>query len=339
MSLATPDLIAALADGRFHTGDALGVRFGVSKAAIWKAIKKLDEFGLDVHSVRGKGYRLSEALTLLDHAAILAHIAPSRRAQLSYLEILHTIDSTNSHAMRRVQAGALDLSAGKSWVCLAESQSAGKGRRGREWVSPFGHNLYLSLVREHNSGAVPLDGLSLVVGIALVSALQDQGYCGLQLKWPNDVLLDGRKLAGILLEVTGDITGLCHVVVGLGLNLHSDRDAMQSVTQAWAALDQAGFAPAKRNQLAGAVLNKLLTALAMFEHAGFEPFQAKWQEYDCAQNHLLQIHTANGVVEGLGRGVNQQGALLVETSAGVQTFYGGEVSLRLQDTQTTNAGE
>jgi len=338
MSLVTLDLITALADGRFHTGDALGVRFGVSKAAIWKAIKKLDELGLDVHSVRGKGYRLNEALTLLDHATILAHIAPSRRAHLSGLEILHSIDSTNAHAMRRVQAGALDISADKSWVCLAESQSAGKGRRGREWVSPFGHNLYLSLVREHNSGAVPLDGLSLVVGIALVSALLDQGYSGLQLKWPNDVLLNGRKLAGILLEVTGDITSLCHVVVGVGLNLRSDREAMQSVTQAWTALDQAGFVHTKRNQLAGAVLNKLLTALAMFEHAGFEPFQAKWQEYDCAQNHLLQIHTANGVVEGMGRGVNQQGALLVETAGGVQTFHGGEVSLRLQDSPTPNAG-
>lgn len=332
MSLSTPALVAALADGRFHTGEELGQSFGVSKAAIWKALKKLGEINLDVHSVRGKGYRLSEPLSLLNSAQILAQLPQSRREQLGGLEILHTIDSTNAHALRRVQSGELDLSAGKCWVCLSESQTAGKGRRGREWVSPFGHNLYLSLVREFSNGAAALDGLSLVIGLALVTALDEKGYKGLQLKWPNDVLLDGRKLAGILLEVSGDITGLCHVVIGVGLNLRSNPAVMQSVTQPWIALDQAGYQERKRNELTGAILNKILTALHMFEHSGFSMFIKKWQEYDVTFGKDVVLHMASGVVTGSGLGVNQSGALLLETADGVKTFHGGEVSLRLNPT-------
>jgi BirA family transcriptional regulator, biotin operon repressor / biotin---[acetyl-CoA-carboxylase] ligase len=331
MSLSVPALVAALADGHFHTGEALGAQFGVSKAAIWKAVHKLADLNLDVHSVRGKGYRLAEPLCLLSAPHILAQLSSSRREQVGAIEILHSIDSTNTHALRQVQSGTLDLAAGRCWLCLAETQSAGKGRRGRDWVSPFGHNLYLSLVREFSNGAAALDGLSLVVGLAVATALADCGYRGLQLKWPNDVLLDGRKLAGILLEVSGDVSGLCHVVIGIGLNLRSDKAAMAAVEQPWIALDQAGFQWQKRNQLAGSLLNKLLTALQMFEHSGFAPFMPKWQEYDCTFGRDIALLTASGAVPGKGRGVNQNGALLLETVDGsVQRFHGGEVSLRFQ---------
>lgn len=331
MSLGTPELVAALADGRFHTGDELGARFGVSKAAVWKSIRKLQDLRLDVHSVRGKGYRLSDPLCLLSREQILAQLPAARREQLSGLEILHSIDSTNSHAMRQVQAGTLELGAGRCWLCLAETQSAGKGRRGRQWVSPFGHNLYLSLVREFSNGAAALDGLSLVVGLALVTALRDLGFQGLQLKWPNDVLLDGRKLAGVLLEMSGDPSGLCHVVIGIGLNLRSEQESMAAIDQPWVALDQAGYRSDKRNVLVGAVLNKLLTALQMFERSGFAPFMARWQEFDCTFGRDIALLTAAGAVRGRGLGVNQSGALLLETPDGaVQRFHGGEVSLRLQ---------
>lgn len=329
MTLSAPDLITALADGRFHTGDELGERFAVSKAAIWKAMRKLAEFNLDVHSVRGKGYRLAEPLCLLDSPLILAQLPPLRREQLIDIEILHSIDSTNSHAMRRIQSGELDLAAGRCWACMAESQTAGKGRRGREWVSPFGHNIYLSVVREFSNGAAALDGLSLVIGLAVVTALVEKGYRGLALKWPNDVLLDGRKLAGILLEVSGDVTGLCHVVIGIGLNLRSNPAAMASVEQPWVALDQAGFQRPKRNELVGAILNQVLTCLHIFEQSGFAPFVNKWREYDCTFGRDIALLTANGAVHGKGLGVNQGGALMLETADGrVQRFHGGEVSLR-----------
>lgn len=329
MSLSTSGLIAALSDGQFHSGEALGARFGVSKGAIWKAVRKLESFGLDVHSVRGKGYRLSEPLTLLNAEHIRANLPPSRRAELAGLELLPQVDSTNAHLLRQAQAGALDLAEGRCHVCLAESQTAGKGRRGRQWVSPFGHNLYLSLLRQYNSGATALDGLSLVVGLALVTALADLGYRGPRLKWPNDVLLDERKLAGILLEISGDISGQCHVVIGVGVNLKSAPEAMAGVDQPWIALDAAGYRHAQRNVLAAAILNKLLTALHLFDHQGFAPFQARWQDYDLTQGREIVLHTARDAVRGVARGVTEQGALQVDTPEGQRTFHGGEVSLRL----------
>lgn len=331
MSLCIPDLVAALADGRFHTGDELGARFGVSKAAVWKAVRRIGEYGLDVHSVRGKGYRLSDALCLLQPELMLAQLSPVQHGQLAGLEVLHSIDSTNTHLMRLVQSGALDLSGGRCQACFAESQSAGKGRRGRQWVSPFGHNLYFSLVREFGNGAAALDGLSLVVGLAVVTALSGLGFRGLQLKWPNDVLLEGRKLAGILLEMSGDPSGLCHVVIGIGLNLRSDAAQMAAVDQPWAALDQVGFRQPRRNVLAGALLGELLVALQEFARSGFGSFMSRWQEFDCTFGREIALLTAAGAVHGRGLGVSHSGALLLETpDGGVQRFHGGEVSLRLR---------
>lgn len=329
MALSSLQLVAALADGQFHTGDALGLRFGVSKGGIWKAMRKLEGLGLDVHSVRGKGYRLSEPLTLLNAEHIRANLPPSRRAELSGLELLPQVDSTNAHLLRQAQAGVLDLAQGQCHACLAESQTAGKGRRGRQWVSPFGHNLYLSLVRQYNSGATALDGLSLVVGLATVTALADLGYRGMQLKWPNDVLLGERKLAGILLEISGDINGLCHVVIGVGVNLKSAPEAMAAVDQPWIALDAAGYRHGQRNILAAAILNKLLTALHLFDHQGFAPFQTRWRDYDLTRGRELILHTPRDAVRGVGQGVTEQGALQVATAEGLRVFHGGEVSLRL----------
>lgn len=337
MSLTPTALIAALADGRFHTGERLGERFGVSKVAIWKALKKLDEFGVDVHSVRGKGYRLSEPLTLLNAAHIESNIAPARRTELSGIEVLQRVDSTNAHALRALhdgtptQHGTPTHGQARCRATFAESQTAGKGRRGRSWVSPYGHNIYLSLVRAYNNGAGALDGLSLVVGVALVGALADLGYRGLQLKWPNDVLLGERKLAGILLEISGDLSGLCHVVIGVGLNLKSAPEAMAEVDQPWAALDQLGYQHSQRNVVAGAVLNKLLTALQMFEQAGFAPFMERWKDYDLTCGRELALHTPLETVHGIGQGVNESGALLLATEQGLRTFHGGEVSLRWLD--------
>src|SRR5690606_4227607 len=225
-------------DGRFHTGDELGLRFGVTRAAIWKAVRKVSGSGLEVHSVRGKGYRLSEALTLLDAQQIRQQLSQNSRSAIHELELLSCVDSTNAHALRRIQAGSLDLPPAGTYVCLAEMQTAGKGRRGREWVSPFGHNLYLTLVREFDSGASGLDGLSLVAGISLVKALQTWGFTGLALKWPNDLLWQGHKLGGILIEITGDVTGTCQVVIGMGLNLKQNPATMTAVDQPWATLSQ-----------------------------------------------------------------------------------------------------
>src|SRR5690606_2947354 len=171
------------------------------------------------HSVRGKGYRLDEPLFLLDGAQIGAALTPANQARLAGLELLPSVDSTNAHVLRQLQAGTLALPPGRSHACLAERQSAGRGRRGRQWVSPFGHNLYLTLLQRFDSGAASLDGLSLAVGVALVRALREWHIPHLALKWPNDLLCREAKLAGILIEISGDVTGQCQLLIGVGLNV------------------------------------------------------------------------------------------------------------------------
>lgn len=328
MNSATLKLVAALADGRFHTGDELGSRFGVTRAAIWKAVRKIPELGLEVHSVRGKGYRLSQSVTLLDGELIRSGIAPHLRSGLQELELLGAVDSTNSHTLRRIQSGALELQPGCSYACLAEMQTAGRGRRGRSWVSPFGHNLYLSICREFGSGAAGLEGLSLVIGIALVRALQQWGLVGLGLKWPNDVLCNGRKLAGILIEISGDVAGQCQVVIGVGMNLKQDHATMEAVSQPWTSLELSGFDCGQRNKLFGLILGHLLDALDHFQQGGFQAFVPDWNRFDVTAGRELVLSSATNEVRGLGCGVDASGALLLQTEEGLRRFHGGEVSLR-----------
>lgn len=328
MSLSLSELVRALADGRFHTGAELGRRFGHTRAAIWKAVRKLPALGLELHAVRGKGYRLGTPLSLLDASMLADGLSVTNRTRLQELEILPQVDSTNAHVLRRLQSGTLVLQAGRSYACLAEMQSAGRGRRGRQWISPFGHNLYMTLCREVVSGVAGLDGLSLVVGIALVQALRAQGLQGLGLKWPNDVLWRQRKVAGILIEITGDMSGVCQVVVGVGLNLKQDVEAMRQVSQPWAALEELGFNPDRRNHLFGSILDHQIDAVERFLARGFADFSAQWHELDLTRGQQLEISSPAGSVTGLGLGVDATGALLAQTKQGLQRFQGGEVSIR-----------
>ena len=198
-------LLKLLGDGRFHSGEELGAALGISRSAVWKRLQGLEsEFGLEVQSVRGRGYRLAEPLVAID---------PQRVRAPWPLDVLFSVDSTNAEVMRRLDAGAAT-----PFAVVAERQTAGRGRRGRAWVSPFGANLYCTLGISVRGGPKELEGLSLVVGLAVVRAIQSLGIAGVGLKWPNDILLDGKKLAGILLELTGDPADLCSVAIGIGIN-------------------------------------------------------------------------------------------------------------------------
>lgn len=329
MTLLPYTLAAALADGRFHTGDALGRQFGVTRAAIWKALRKCDELGLELHSVRGKGYRLDEPLFLLDATQIRAVLSPTNQERLAGLELLPTVDSTNAHVLRQWQAGALTLAPGQSHVCLAERQSAGRGRRGRDWVSPFGHNLYLSLLQRFDSGAASLDGLSLAVGVALVRALREWRIPRLALKWPNDLLCDEAKLAGILIEISGDVTGQCQLVIGIGLNVKQNTVKMRGVEQPWTTLVAQGFRSEQRNRLFGRILEHQLEALATFQREGFAAFAADWNALDVSAGREVWLLSGTEAIAGVGRGVDDGGALLLDTIEGRRRVVGGELSLRL----------
>jgi len=200
-------LISILADGEFHSGEQLGESLGMSRAAINKHIQTLRDWGVDVFTVPGKGYSLPEPIQLLDETFIRREVAQGSVA------VLPVIDSTNQYLLDRL-AG---LQSGDA--CVAEYQQAGRGRRGRKWVSPFGANLYISMYWRLEQGPAAAIGLSLVIGIVMTEVLRDLGADQVRVKWPNDLYLNDRKLAGILVELTGKTGDAAQIVIGAGANL------------------------------------------------------------------------------------------------------------------------
>lgn len=328
------ELLKLLADGKFHSGEALATSLNVSRTAVWKMIPHIRDFGLELHSVKGKGYRLLDVLDLLDRDAILQNLSPVIQRKIKRLEIFPTIDSTSSYMMQQAQARQLNLSDGKVVICLAEQQTRGRGRRGRSWVSPFGHNLYLTIAREFGNGISELEGLSLVVGLAVLRVLTARGYQELGIKWPNDVLWRGRKLAGILIEISGDPTGLTQVMIGVGLNIRAAKAAMQDVDQPWTDLHTINARLPQRNALAADLLAEIIGMMESFELSGFSAFRSEWHNADILLNRDIELLTGasgSGSIMGKALGIDEHGALLMETDEGIQTFHGGEVSPRVLD--------
>jgi BirA family biotin operon repressor/biotin-[acetyl-CoA-carboxylase] ligase len=319
-------LIHAIADGGFHSGEELARLLGVSRTAVWKQLQKIQlQTGLQMESVKGRGYRLQQPLELLDQQRVRDGLSEVANSLLAQLEICEQIDSTNRLALARAQEGV-----GRGHVVVAEQQTAGRGRRGRPWVSPFGRNLYCSAVWEFDGGAAALEGLSLAVGVAVAAALTDVGVGAIGLKWPNDVVWGGRKLAGILLEMVGDAAGRCQVVVGIGINVAmAGSDQAAQIDQPWVDAQTALGTPYSRNHLLATLLSHLLPTLQRFERDGFATVHADWSALDSYRGREVAVHLGDTLVLGVAAGVSASGALLVDTPQGRQQFHGGEVSLRL----------
>jgi BirA family biotin operon repressor/biotin-[acetyl-CoA-carboxylase] ligase len=319
-------LLNLLADGRFHSGEALGQALGVSRTMVWKHIQTLQALGIECHSLSGKGYRLARPVELLEPEAIAAALGDKSRALLSTLELHPEIHSTNRHLMERLGM----LTSGHA--CLAERQTAGRGRRGREWVSPFARNLYLSLYWRFEMSPALLSGLGLAVGVAVMRTLRQLGIDDANLKWPNDVLWQGRKLAGILLEMSGESGGPYHVVIGIGMNVNmADEDAAIDavIDQPWVALNQIAAQPLSRNRVAGVLLHHLLESIQQFQSDGLESFLTEWQQADAYAGREVAIHLGdNNIIIGQARGIDPSGAIIVEVDGELRRFHSGEVSLR-----------
>lgn len=308
-------LISLLADGEFHSGEQFGAALGMSRAAINKHIQTVRDWGVDVFTVPGKGYRLHAPLQLLDEATIRARL-PSGR-----LAVLPVIDSTNQYLIERI--GTLE----PGDACVAEYQAQGRGRRGRQWISPFGNNLYLSLYWRLEQGPAAAGGLSLMVGIVMAEVLQRLGAEGVRVKWPNDLYLNDRKLAGILVEINGKAGDAAHVVIGAGINLAMREPAAGMIDQGWINLQEAGIV-IDRNALVAELTATLRQALRQFEGDGFAPFVARWQALDNFFDRPVKLLIGDREIRGIARGIDAQGALLLEQDGERHAYLGGEISLR-----------
>ncbi len=318
-------IIRRLVDGELHSGADLAQALGVSRAAVWKAVHKAGGMlGLEVRSVRGRGYRLAVPLELLDPERILAAIPYQARHRIERLEVYDDIDSTNSHLMREGQRGAPS-----GTLCLAERQRAGRGRRGRTWVSPFGTNIYLSLLWRYPFGPAVLGGLSLAAATAVAGVLEAEGVPDIGLKWPNDVLWHRRKLAGLLLEVAGEAQGPSLVVLGLGLNTRLPATQAAVIDQPWVDLDSVvGLDAISRNRLAARLAERLTDVMVRYGSDGLGPFLPAWKRFDLHRGEPVEIRLADQTFSGIHAGVTPQGALRLDMDGNLRTFQAGEVSLR-----------
>ncbi|MBK0035631.1 bifunctional biotin--[acetyl-CoA-carboxylase] ligase/biotin operon repressor BirA [Erwinia sp. S43] len=310
-------LVSILANGEFHSGEQLGEQLGMSRAAINKHIQTLKEWGIDVFTVTGKGYSLSSSMQLLNEDEINAQLDNGR------LAVIPVIDSTNQYLLDRMDR----LQSGDA--CVAEYQQAGRGRRGRQWISPFGVNLYLSMYWRLEQGPAAAMGLSLVIGIVLAEALQELGAANVRVKWPNDIYLEDRKLAGILVELTGKTGDAAQIVIGAGINLGMRAPAAEAINQGWINLQEAGVT-VNRNALSARIVNKLRSALAQFEQDGLTPFVGRWARLDNFIDRPVKLLIGDREIFGIARGIDQQGGLILEQDGVKKSWVGGEISLRPQ---------
>ena len=318
-------LLKLLADGETHSGERLAEQLHITRAAVWKAINALRELGVDIES-QHQGYRLPVAVDLYDATRIDAATQASDAA-LQRIDVLFTVDSTNRYVTDHPATRS-----GQAVLCVTEIQQAGRGRRGRSWVAPFGSGICMSLGWLFDSLPPAFSALSLVVGVALTRALHGMGAHEVGLKWPNDLLWRGRKLAGVLIEMRGEPDGPAHVVIGIGLNMHLPEASKQQLLEQQAQVtdlhEVLGTQMPKRNELVAMFTTHLLQLLKVFAREGFAPFVNEWQRYDVLSKAEVNVLQTDRTVAGIARGVSEDGSLLVETAQGIQRFVSGEVSLR-----------
>jgi BirA family biotin operon repressor/biotin-[acetyl-CoA-carboxylase] ligase len=315
-------LLRRLADGEFHSGEVLARQFGVTRATVNNALHDVESFGLTLYSVRGRGYRLARPLQWLDADLILVGFEGVHDDL--HIEILDHAASSNALLLQRAAQGAAS-----GTVLAVEWQNAGRGRLGKTWHSGLGDALTFSLLWRFESGLAALSGLSLVVGIAMMRALDELGVPGTGLKWPNDVLLNEGKLAGILLEAQGDMLGPSAVVIGIGLNLSVPEALRERIDQAVSDLASLDMPLPERNHVLAVLLKHLAAVLREFTGHGFSPLRKEWESRHVFQQRPVRLLLPDGSqVTGMALGVTDDGALRLGTAQGEQIFNAGEVSLR-----------
>ena len=326
-------LLALLATDEPRSGSFLARALDAAESEIIAGVDQLRALGVDI-AASPEGFRLNAGrrLELLDADAIRAALLDDAAGRLQRLEVLFEVDSTNTRLLGRPGPPA-----GFADAALAELQNAGRGRQGRRWISPFGASLALSLGWTFGDAERVDSTLSLAVGVAVCRALGGLGAQGIRLKWPNDIWFEDRKLGGVLVETrTGG--GAAHVVVGVGVNLHLSAESRRQIgpltgalggTSGLAALDAACPSPLSRNALAAALLTELLRMLTVFERHGFAAFRDEWRSLDALQGRPARVLLARDAVEGIARGVDEDGGLLLEHGGNVDKFIAGEASLRL----------
>lgn len=308
-------VVRILSDGHYHDGDSIGELLQITRSAVWKIIQKLLNYQIKIDSVKGKGYALVEPLILLDRAQI------QKNQPEIEIHLFESIDSTNQYLKTFKQVKS-------PLVCLAEKQMAGKGRFNRAWHSPFGKNIYFSCLYPFQKDVSELAGLSLLTSLAIVDTLKNFGVGeGLALKWSNDVMFDGKKVSGNLIELQAETHAVCQAIIGIGINVNMLEEE-ETIQQPWTSMQKILNQYVDRNALCELLIKNLLDYLNRFNHQGFAPFVKSWNEWDCLVNKHISLTNVNQSFSGRMLGVNEQGYLLLELANGeIRTFSSGETTI------------
>jgi len=316
-------VLRLMSGGEYFSGEQLGALLGVSRAAVWKQLQLVDALGVSVERKRGKGYRLSRHLSLLGVDKILSFVSEEVKGEISELVVETELASTNKFLMDR----CVNRDVVHGVVVTAERQTAGRGRRGREWHSPFAANVYVSIGWSFHQGVSAIEGLSLAVGVAICETLSFFGLHKVELKWPNDILVDGKKLGGVLIELAGDPAGECHVIVGLGLNVVMPSVGVDKIDQPWVDMHSCGI-DVDRNHLMGQLLTRLVTLLSGYEKDRFLAYREAWERLNAHKDQQVSLVTPAKSITGRMLGVTTSGGLRLDVDGEERVFLGGEVSLR-----------
>jgi BirA family biotin operon repressor/biotin-[acetyl-CoA-carboxylase] ligase len=330
--IEAPPLLVLLADGELRSGESLAAQLGQTRAAVWKGVERLRALGIGVQALARRGYRLSGPVELLNAERILRELSAGSAAHLRALQLLFEVDSTSTRLL-----GSEAPPLGLADVCASELQHAGRGRLGRRWIAPFGSGLAISVAWSFSDAARALPALSLGVGVAVARALAQSGARGIALKWPNDVWFRDHKVGGVLVEIRAEAGGPAHVVIGVGLNVRLEGAARLEIEAAGArvaAVADACPVPPSRNQVAGRLLDELLSMLVQFEKDGFPAFRDEWTALDALQGRAVEVRLSDRITRGIARGADLDGALLLEVQGRLQRFVSGEASLRLTEGDT-----
>ena len=319
-------VLSILSDGRFHSGEAIAKQFNVSRVSIWQVIAEAEKLGVEIFSVRGKGYSLSHSVQFIDEVKVKQSIG--EMSSWFNIKVFDVLDSTNNFLMQEAPKGYPHAS------CVATNiQTSGKGRRGRQWHSSLGENLTFSFLWRFNKGAAGLSGLSLAVGVSLKKKKKKINLQQALLKWPNDILVKDdegyKKLAGILIELQGDMDGQSTAIIGVGINLKLSKNQLSKIDQPATDISQCIDSKVDSNDFLGIIIKDLTEVLAKFESNNFEYFKDEWLSYDAFHDQSISISLGDGrIISGKENGVNNMGALELITEEGIKTFSSGEVSIR-----------
>lgn len=317
-------VLAILKDGRFHSGEDLAQQLHVSRARIWQAVKALRAKGLEIAAVTGRGYKIFDGIELLDKDHITANLAPAYQALLPEILIYPETHSTNSVLLEKIRQKSIQ----SGTVCLAEYQTSGRGRLGRAWVSPLASNIYCSINWQFQQGAGQLMGLSLIMGLAVVKALNASGAQNIGLKWPNDIYHHNKKLGGILVEFAGDALGPCDVVIGIGINVHMPQNTQ--IDQAYTDLNSVLSTMPSRNQIAANLIASVYDYLQRFSLQNFTTFLPEWRQYDILYNQTVTITQGTQTVRAIVTGIDECGQLTVNINGKAQVLTSAQASVRLE---------